>query len=113
MSGDARNTANDGEWYLLEDEMTGETAGYIDDQGNTRDTTSDTAERVRKAFKRDLLVRDDDVVEELGTCFDGICSIGPGDAEHDALVLRNLGALTGLRPATSRGPRDDRDETGE
>lgn len=93
--------------------MTGETAGYIDDKGNTRETTPDTAERARKAFSRELLVRDGDVVEELGICFDGICSIGPGDAKHDALLLRNLGALIGLRPATGRDPRDDRDETGE
>jgi hypothetical protein len=113
VSGDERNTANDGQWYLLEEEMTGETVGYIDDKGNTRATTPDTAERVRKAFSRNLLIQGDDVVEELGICFDGICSVGPSDAEHDALVLRNLGALTGLRPATSRELGDDRDGTGE
>jgi hypothetical protein len=93
--------------------MTGETAGYIDREGNTRATDPEVEERVRNAFDRELLVRDGDVVEELGICFDGVCSIGPGDPAHDALVLRNLGALTGLRPVARLDHGDDRNETAE
>lgn len=97
MSGHEQQ-ANDHEWYVLKDEMTDEPAGLIDADGKTRETAPEVEARVRQAFNRELLVRDGEVVEELGICFDGVCSIGPGDPEHDALVLRNLGALTGLRP---------------
>lgn len=91
-------TATNRDWYLLKDETTDETVGYIDTEGNTRETDAETTARVREAFDRDLIVQDDEVVDELGMCFDGVCSIGPADPGHDALVLRNLGALTGLRP---------------
>jgi hypothetical protein len=83
---------------VLKDEMTDEPAGLIDADGNTRETAPDIAARVRQAFDSELMVRDGEVVEELGICFDGVCSIGPADPQHNALVLRNLGALTGLRP---------------
>jgi hypothetical protein len=85
---------------VLKDELTDEPAGLIDADGNTRETGPETEARVRQAFDHELLVRDGEVLEELGICFDGVCSIGPADPRHDALVLRNLGALTGLRPET-------------
>lgn len=79
--------------------MTEEDKGFIADDGETRDVDDATAGKVREAFGRDLLVKENEVVEELaGVCFDGVCSIGPADPAHNALVLRNLGALTGLRP---------------
>jgi hypothetical protein len=83
---------------VLRDELTEEPVGYINAHGETRDTDPGTTERVERAFARELLVQNDEVVEELGMCFDGVCSIGPGDPAHDALVLKNLGALAGLRP---------------
>ena len=113
MSGNDRTTTNDDEWYVLQDEMTGETAGYIDLEGNTRAADPEVEERVRNAFDRELLVRDGDVVDELGICFDGVCSTGPADPTHDALVLRNLGALTGLRPVAALDHADDPNETAE
>lgn len=97
MNGNDKNT-NKKDWYLLKDEMTDRTVGYIDADGNTRDTDDATEAKVREAFNRDLLVEDGEVVEELGMCFGGVCSIGPSDPGHDALVMKNLGALTGLRP---------------
>jgi hypothetical protein len=78
--------------------MTDNAVGYVDASGHTRDTDEEIAERVRNAFDTDLLVQEGEVVEELGMCFDGVCTIGPSDPAHDALVLKNLGALTGLCP---------------
>lgn len=96
MSGNEPNPNH--EWYVLKDEMTDEPAGLIDAHGNTREASPEIEARVREAFDRDLLVRDGEVLEDLGMCFDGICAVTPDDPEHDALVLKNLGALTGLRP---------------
>jgi len=96
VSGNEPN--NEREWYVLKDEATEETAGLVDAHGNTRDASPETRTRVRQAFDRDLLVREGEVLEDLGMCFDGVCAVTPGDPEHDALVLKNLGALTGLRP---------------
>lgn len=99
MSGNDPN--NDHEWYVLKDEETEESAGFVDAHGNLREASPETEARVRGAFDRDLLVKDGEVLEELGMCFDGVCAITPNDPEHDALVLRNLGALAGLRPERS------------
>ena len=108
--GDPRqaHAPTDEEWLVLRDEMTDEPVGYVNAHGETRDTDPATAERVGQAFSRELLVQDGEVVEELGMCFGGVCSIGPADPAHDALVLKNLGALTGLRPE-----RQEREGRGE
>lgn len=103
MTGNDPKSAKNEEWYMLKDEMTDETVGSINASGETRNTDAETTERVTQAFNKDLLVRDGEVIEEFGICADGVCSIGPADPEHDQMVLRNLGALTGLRPE----PRDD------
>ncbi len=100
---DPRTRNDDGGWLLLRDELTEEPVGYVNAHGETRETDPATAERVERAFARELLVQDDEVVEELGMCFDGVCSIGPGDPAHDALVLKNLGSLAGLRPERETG----------
>lgn len=79
--------------------MTEEDKGFIADDGETRGVDQATAGKVQKAFGRDLMVKDDEAVAEMGgVCFDGVCAIGPADPAHNALVLRNLGALSGLRP---------------
>jgi hypothetical protein len=89
-------------WYQVRDEMTDEPKGYITVDGETRDMDEQTNKTVQDAFRRGLLVQDGEVLEELGgVCFDGVCTIAPGDPEHNQMVLRNLGALTGLRPAAS------------
>lgn len=98
MSGDDLKPTKNEEWYMLKDEMSDTSVGYINASGDTRGTDSGTTHRVTEAFNKDLLVKDGDVVDELGMCFDGVCSIGPADPGHDQMVLRNLGALTGLRP---------------
>lgn len=73
--------------------------GRITADGEVRDADDETTAKVREAFSRDLIVKDNEVVEELGgVCFDGVCTVGPADPAHNAMVLRNLGALTGLRP---------------
>lgn len=90
--------------------MTEEDKGFIAADGETRDADEATANKVRDAFARDLLVKDDEVVAELGgVCFDGVCTIGPADPAHNALVLRNLGALTGLRPEPAGDEADARE----
>ena len=67
--------------------------------GETRATDAETSAKVRQAFGKDLLVQDGEVAEELGgVCYDGVCTVGPADPAHNKMVLRNLGALTGLRP---------------
>lgn len=67
--------------------------------GETRATDAETAGKVREAFGKDLIVQQGEVAEELaGVCYDGVCTVGPADPSHNAMVLRNLGALTGLRP---------------
>jgi hypothetical protein len=90
--------------------MTGQDKGRITADGDVMEADTETIAKVREAFATDLLVKDDEVVDELGgACFDGVCTVGPSDPQHNAMVLRNLGALTGLRP--ERG-KDGDDETG-
>lgn len=88
--------------------MTGEDKGLIAQSGETRNTDEDTARKVQDAFSRDLITMDNEVVEEMGgVCFDGVCTIGPSDPAHNALVLQNLGALTGLRPERIDEPDEE------
>lgn len=85
--------------------MTGQDRGRITADGEVMDADDETIARVREAFAQDLIVKDDEVIDELvGACFDGVCTVGPADPQHNAMVLRNLGALTGLRP--ERGDDD-------
>lgn len=79
--------------------MTGQDKGFITAGGEVREADEETTAKVRDAFAKDLIVMENEVVEEFGgVCFDGVCTIGPSDPGHNAMVLRNLGALTGLRP---------------
>jgi hypothetical protein len=90
--------------------MTGQDKGFMTADGEVREADDETTAKVRDAFAKDLIVMDDEVVEELGgVCFDGVCTIGPSDPAHNAMVLRNLGALTGLRPER---PDNTDDESG-
>jgi hypothetical protein len=88
--------------------MTGEDKGLIAPDGTTRETDEDTTRKVRDAFSRELITMENEVVEELGgVCFDGVCTIGPSDPAHNQMVLRNLGALTGLRPEPIEEPNEE------
>ena len=90
--------------------MTGQDKGYMTPDGEVRDTDEETAGKVREAFGKDLIVKDGEVVEELGgVCFGDVCTVGPADPAHNAMVLQNLGALTGLRPEQAE---EREDETG-
>jgi coproporphyrinogen III oxidase len=101
-------------WYQVRDEMTDEPKGYITVDGETRDMDEQTSKSVQDAFGQDLMVRDGEVLEELGgVCFDGVCTIAPGDPDHNQMVLRNLGALTGLRPSASGTDDEIGNETHE
>jgi hypothetical protein len=101
VSGHAHDDDRDPDvWYQLKDEMTDQIKGYITPSGETKETDAETTEKIRKAFDTELIVKENEVVEELGgVCFDGVCTITPNDPGHNMMVLRNLGALTGLRPA--------------
>jgi hypothetical protein len=106
VNGNEQNTNDTSRtWYRLRDEMTGEDKGFIGPDGTTRETDEGTEGKIREAFSRDLITMDNQVVDELaGVCFDGVCMIGPSDPEHASLVLKNLGALTGLRPEPTDEP---------
>lgn len=98
MNGNAPDR-DDRTWYRLRDEMTGQDKGFITADGDVKDADAETTGKVVEAFGKDLIVKEGEVVEELGgVCFDGVCTVGPADPAHNAMVLRNLGALTGLRP---------------
>lgn len=88
--------------------MTGQTKGFMTADGEVRDADPETTGKVREAFAKDLLVKDNEVVAELGgVCFGDVCTVGPADPAHNAMVLRNLGALTGLRPERTDDPDDE------
>ena len=112
MNGDAPDH-DDRTWFRLRDEMTGQDKGYMTPDGEVRDTDPETASKVREAFAKDLMVQDGEVVAELGgVCFGDVCTVGPADAGHTAMVLRNLGALTGLRPERAGDEGDEGGSTG-
>lgn len=84
--------------YDLVDLATGRVVGDLTARGEVQSDDPATAERVRAAFARELLVRDGEVVAELGVCFADIETVRPGDSDHARLVMRNLGALAGVLP---------------
>jgi hypothetical protein len=89
--------------YELVDVATGDVVGALTSAGDVRADDPAVAARVRATFARDLLVRDGEVVEELGVCFADVETVRPGDPDHMHLVLTNLGALAGVVPkSTSR-----------
>jgi hypothetical protein len=108
VSGSERNTgrASHNTWYDLVDPVTEQVVGQVTRQGEVRSDDPDVERRVRAAFSRELLTRNDEVAEELGVCFADIATVGPDDAAHHDLVFRNLGALTGLIPAERRDGQD-------
>ena len=95
-------------WLDLVDLATGEIVGQLSPSGETITADPKVAERLQAAFGRALMVRDGEVVAELGICYADVETLPPGSADHRALVLRNLAALTGYLPVacpTTRGRR--------
>lgn len=91
------------EWLDLVDPATDTVVGQVTRRGAVRATDPEVAARVRAAFGRDLLVRDDAIADELGVCFADIGTVAPDDPAHADLVLRSLYALTGLVPRRREG----------
>jgi hypothetical protein len=102
VSGSDPNPATDPIWYDLVDPATDRVVGQVTRDGRARSDDPEIVDRLRAAFARDLLTRDDEVAEELGVCFADIATLHPDDAAHHDLVFRNLGLLTGLIPALPR-----------
>ncbi|HET8524433.1 MAG TPA: hypothetical protein VFL82_14450, partial [Thermomicrobiales bacterium] len=84
--------------YDLIDLETGVIAGQITDDGEVTSDRPDIIQRVTAAYQRELLVRDGDVLDELGVCFEGVETIAPGHPDHRRLVLTHLGQLAGVLP---------------
>jgi hypothetical protein len=85
-------------WYDLVDPATERAVGQVTRDGEVRDADLEVEARVHTAFRRELLVENGELAEELGVCFAGIESVTPDDASHHDLVFRNLAVLTGLVP---------------
>jgi hypothetical protein len=82
----------------LVDPVSGETVGWLLPDGKIVSDDPMVIVAVERAFRRELLVRDGELVEELGVCFADVETVRPGDSGHAALVRRNLLALTGYLP---------------
>jgi hypothetical protein len=89
--------------YDLIDLETGLTVGQLTAAGEVVAGSADVRERVARAFRRELIVKDGELVEELGVCFAGVEVLRPGDPNHAATVVRNLGRLAGLLPCRRHG----------
>lgn len=86
----------------LVDPASGETVGRLRANGNVISDDQHVIAAVERAFQRELLVRDGELVEELGICFADVETVQPGDPQHATLIRRNLFALTGYLPAPPR-----------
>jgi hypothetical protein len=108
VSGSERVPARRGNttWYDLVDPATDQVVGQVTRDGDVRASDPEVEQRVRAAFDRELLTRNDELAEELGVCFADIVPVLPNDDAHHDLVFRNLGALTGLIPTERREPAD-------
>lgn len=84
--------------YDLIDLETGVVAGQITEDGDVTSNRPEIVQRVADAYQRELLVRDGEVLDELGVCFEGVETIAPGHPDHQRLVLTHLAQLAGLLP---------------
>lgn len=82
--------------YDLVSCLSGDVVGRLLADGTVTSEDPVVSDAVKVAFSRELLVRDGELVEELGVCFDGVETLRPGDAGHWTLVLTHLGALAGV-----------------
>lgn len=84
--------------YELIDLETGLVAGLIRSDGVVVSGDRQVRERVAGVLAREAMVRDRELVEDLGVCFLDVQTLQPGDAGHAELVIRNLGRLAGYLP---------------
>ncbi len=84
--------------YELIDLETGLVAGLIRSDGLVVSGDRRVRERVAEAFALEAMVRDGELVEDLGICFVNIQTLHPGDAGHADVVIQNLGRLAGYLP---------------
>ena len=94
MSGKAVEKAG----YDLIDLETGAVVGQVTAAGEVIAEDARVSERVSRAFARELMVRDGDLVEELGVCFADVVMLCPGQPGHGEAVLRSLARLAGYLP---------------
>jgi hypothetical protein len=92
------NTEHAHPTYDLVDLATGGRVGQLSDNGSLCVTDARVRARLLKAFHRELLVRDGEIVEELGVCFADVETLRPGDPGHREIVLRHLARLAGILP---------------
>jgi len=105
VSGNANPTSEEpGQWFDLVDLATEQVVGQMTHHGEVRHATPDIVMRITTAYDREIMVRDDEIAEELGVCFAGVETITPRDDAHDDLVFRNLGLLSGLIPRLPAEP---------
>jgi hypothetical protein len=95
--------AEEAETYDLIDVETGRVVGRMRADGAVVAGGDRVRTLITEAFGRDLIVRDGEVIEELGVCFFDVETVRPGDPGHAAAVVRNLGALAGLLPRPRKG----------
>ncbi|MEA2529968.1 MAG: hypothetical protein QOG89_1612 [Thermomicrobiales bacterium] len=84
--------------YDLIDLETGMVVGRVTGAGDVISGDAQVTERVTHAFAREVMVRDGELVEELGICFANVETLYPGQPGHEAAVLRYLGKLSGYLP---------------
>lgn len=84
--------------YDLIDLASGEIVGRLTASGKVLSASREVEERVARAFRQELMIKDGALVEELGICFADIEVLLPGEPGHAAAVVRNLGRLAGVVP---------------
>jgi hypothetical protein len=84
--------------FDLLDLDSGLVVGQLDRAGHVVADDPLVGARVRAAFARELMVRDGEVVEELGVCFADVAMLRPDEPGHAAMVFHNLGRLAGCLP---------------
>jgi hypothetical protein len=98
VTGSERRINPDGIWYPLIDLATDRVVGAIRRDGEVRSDDPEVVARVEGAYRRELLTRNGEVIEELGVCYADVVTLSHGAPDHDDLVFRNLALLAGYLP---------------
>jgi hypothetical protein len=84
--------------YDLIDLETGLIVGQMREDGSLVSGDLVVRERVGRAFAQELMVRDGELVEDLGVCFADVETLFPGDPGHARGIIQNLARLAGYLP---------------
>lgn len=103
MTGNGTMPELDQTWYPLIDLATDRVVGAIRRSGEVRSDDPEVIDRIDAAFRRELLTRNGEVIEELGVCYADVVTVLPGAPAHRDLVFRNLGLLAGYLPGEPDG----------